>query len=116
VTAPTYTELQASSGSDLKGEGLSLADLKASVSSGADMMVSGTCKQLDVDASSGADFKGDDLKCETVQASASSGADAVVFASMSARGHASSGADIKVLGHPSALDRDESSGGSVKAP
>jgi hypothetical protein len=116
VSAPTYTELHASSGSDLKGEGLRLANLRASVSSGADMKVSGSCKQLDVEASSGADFKGDELKCESVQASASSGADAIVFASISARGHASSGADIKVLGHPSAFDHEESSGGSVKAP
>jgi hypothetical protein len=116
VTAPTYTEIHASSGSDVKGEGLSLASLSASVSSGADMELAGSCKALDVHASSGADFKGSELKCDSVEADASAGADLIAYASGTAKGHASSGADIKVLGHPSNFDRDESSGGSVKAP
>jgi hypothetical protein len=116
VTAPNYTGINVSSGSDLDGAGLTLQDVRISASSGADIELSGTCGRLDVDASSGADIETSDLRCNTVEAEASSGADVDVFASASANGDASSGGDITVHGNPPQLNKHESSGGNVKAP
>jgi len=115
VTAPTYTGVSASSGSEVDGDGLQLKDIKVEVSSGADMDLSGACTALSVDISSGADFNGEELKCQTATVEASSGADADAWASGSARGEASSGADITFHGSPATFDKDTSSGGSVKS-
>lgn len=115
VTAPAFTAVSASSGSEVEGDGLQLKDLKVEVSSGADMDLSGACNALSVDISSGADFNGEDLKCQTASVEASSGADADAWASASAKGDASSGADITFHGSPATFDKDTSSGGSVKS-
>lgn len=115
VTAPEYRAISASSGSDVDGENLRFADLSVDVSSGADVQLSGSCKALSVDVSSGSDFSGKDLRCETATVDASSGADADVFATASASGDASSGADITFHGKPATFTKDTSSGGSVKS-
>lgn len=114
VTAPSLSAVSASSGSEVDGDNLTFANLSASVSSGADMELSGTCAAITVSASSGADFDGDELKCETATVSASSGADVDVWASRTATGDASSGGDVTVHGG-AAITRDTSSGGSVSA-
>lgn len=113
VTAPDYKAIETSSGADVLADNLAFKDLRVSVSSGADVKISGTCAGLRVNASSGADFKGDDLKCQTAEAEGSSGADILAFATASARGHASSGADIRFSGNPAQVDKSSSSGGSV---
>ncbi len=115
VSAPAYIGFEASSGSSITGSNLQLADVDVGVSSGATLSLSGTCKSLHGDASSGATFSGHDLKCETASLDASSGASARAFATLSARGDASSGASVNFSGNPARLDRDESSGGSVSA-
>jgi hypothetical protein len=115
VTAPTYSKITASSGSDVDGRDLQLKDLKVEVSSGADMELAGACNALSVDISSGADFDGEELKCQTASVDASSGSDADAWASASAKGQASSGADITFHGKPATFDKETSSGGSVKS-
>ncbi len=115
VSAPTYVEVSVSSGAALEGHNLSLKDLEVGVSSGADVELSGSCAGLRVDISSGADFDGEGLRCETASVDASSGADADAFATRSANGDASSGADITFHGKPAAFTKDTSSGGSVRA-
>ncbi len=115
VSAPDYAGFSASSGSSIDGENLSLKDLRVEVSSGANVDVTGSCAGLRVSVSSGADFDGGNLKCETASVDASSGADADAFATRSADGEASSGADITFHGRPASMTKDTSSGGSVKA-
>jgi hypothetical protein len=115
VSAPNLTAVDASSGSAFEGQNLSLRDLKVDVSSGANVEISGSCAGLRVDVSSGADFEGEALKCETASVDASSGADADAFASRSASGNASSGANVTFHGRPPEMTKDTSSGGSVRA-
>jgi hypothetical protein len=115
VSAPDYQGIDASSGSDVDGQSLALRNLSVDVSSGADVDLAGSCTDLHVDVSSGADFDGSRLQCETASVGASSGADADAFATRTARGDASSGADITFHGRPAAISQDTSSGGSVHA-
>ena len=115
VSAPDYRGVSASSGSSIDGSGLSVKDLRVHVSSGADVDLSGSCASLNVSVSSGADFDGSNLQCETASVDASSGADADAFATRSADGDASSGADITFHGRPGSISKDTSSGGSVRA-
>ncbi len=113
VTAPALTAVKASSGSDVEGSNLTFDSLSVSVSSGADVDLSGSCKSLSVSVSSGSDFDGKGLKCGSVTASASSGADATVFATTAITADASSGANISVHGHPQSVTRDTSSGADI---
>ena len=115
VSAPDYQGVEASSGSDVDGKGLQLRNLKVDVSSGANVDLTGSCTDLRVDISSGADFDGSDLRCETASVGASSGADADAYATRTASGDASSGADITFHGRPASISKDTSSGGSVHA-
>lgn len=115
VSAPNITEIGVSSGAEFDGRNLSLKDLDVSVSSGADVELTGSCAGLRVDISSGADFDGEGLKCETASVDASSGADADAFATRTANGDASSGADITFHGKPADFTKDTSSGGSVRS-
>ena len=114
VSAPDYSAISASSGSDVAGANLQFSDVAVSVSSGADIELAGSCDALTVSVSSGSNFDGERLQCQTVSASASSGADADVWAARSLVGEASSGGDIKVYGDPQTITRDTSSGGSVR--
>lgn len=115
VSAPAYSGFEVSSGASLDGAGLSLANLKVSVSSGASLELAGSCADLSVDISSGASFHGEDLRCATAEVDASSGAHAEAFASQAADGEASSGASVNFHGKPANFREDSSSGGSVSA-
>jgi hypothetical protein len=115
VSAPTYTAVESSSGSHVDGSGLSLKSLKVNVSSGAHVELAGGCSDLRVSISSGAHFDGEDLKCETASVDASSGAHAEAYATRSADGDASSGANVTFHGKPVNFSKDSSSGGSVKS-
>ena len=116
VSAPAYEAFEASSGSRLEAaSSLQLADVRASVSSGASMELRGACNAIDVDISSGASFSGEELRCASARVDASSGASANVFASQLADGDASSGASVTFHGKPAQFHEDSSSGGSVSA-
>lgn len=133
VTMPALAGISASSGADVRGQGLTVTNLaleassgaeitldgavlgkvSAEASSGAGITLSGSCDSVDAVASSGADIDAEDLACATVTAEASSGSDISVRASGSVRADASSGGNIDIHGNPKARDVDSSSGGDV---
>jgi len=133
VTAPVINGVEASSGSDVTGRGMSGSDVSVDVSSGADVTVtdvsggtvriqtssgsdasvSGTCSNVDAQASSGSDLEARGLVCQNGQADASSGSDISIYVTGSVDAEASSGADVDVYGSPTDVNSDKSSGGSV---
>lgn len=133
VTAPVINGIEASSGSDAVGRGMSGADISVDVSSGADVTVtgvdggtvristssgsdasvSGSCTTVRADASSGSDLEARDLICQNGEADASSGSDIAIHVTGSVDAEASSGADVDVYGSPTDVSSDKSSGGSV---
>ncbi|MEM9572414.1 MAG: head GIN domain-containing protein [Pseudomonadota bacterium] len=134
VTAPVVSGIEASSGSDVNGRGMSGEEVFVDVSSGADVTVtgvdggivtvstssgsdasvSGTCATVRADSSSGSDLDARDLICQDGRADASSGSDISIHVTGSVRADASSGADVDVYGNPPDVDTDKSSGGSVQ--
>jgi hypothetical protein len=115
VSAPSYTGIEASSGSRLEGRNLNVQNLDVDVSSGASVELAGACTKLDLDISSGASFDGEGLRCATAMVDASSGASVDAFATQLADGEASSGASVTFHGQPQQVREDSSSGGSVQA-
>lgn len=113
VTMPSMTGVDVSSGAEVTANGIDAERFSASVSSGADAKLSGTCDTIDADGSSGADLDARDLRCVNAVADVSSGADLVIYASQSVKADASSGGDIAVYGSPETTDIDKSSGGGV---
>lgn len=105
--------LSASGGGDLDLKGLKVTTLSASSSGGGDIDASGTCVTATITTAGGGDFDGSDLDCANVTASASGGGDIDVRASMVANGDASSGGDIRFIGSPATVTRNESSGGDI---
>lgn len=134
VMAPQISGLEASSGSDVAGTGMSGDAIEIEVSSGADVSVasvngrtvsvqtssgsdatvSGVCTTVRAQASSGSDLSARDLICENAEANASSGSDISLHATTRLDADASSGADIDVYGGPTDVNTDKSSGGSIK--
>lgn len=133
VSAPVISDIEASSGSDVTGSGLSGDSIFIDVSSGADVSVkdisggtvrletssgsdltaSGTCAEVRADSSSGSDINAGDLVCTNGRAEASSGSDITIHVTGRLSADVSSGADINVRGGPTDVDTDKSSGGSV---
>ncbi|MEO1642477.1 MAG: head GIN domain-containing protein [Pseudomonadota bacterium] len=133
VSAPSLSNIEASSGSDVIGSGLTGSSISIDVSSGADVAVSdirggtvrletssgsdltasGTCDTVRADASSGSDIEAGQLVCANGSAEASSGSDITVHVTGKMTADVSSGADIMVRGGPTETDIDKSSGGDV---
>lgn len=133
VTAPEIRGIEASSGSDVDGRGMSGQDIFIDVSSGADVTISGVdggtvsietssgsdatvagqCVSVQANSSSGSDLEARDLVCEEGEARASSGSDLSIHVTKRVEANASSGADVEVYGGPTDVDSDKSSGGSV---
>lgn len=133
VSAPMISGIEASSGSDVAGRGMSGQDISIDVSSGADVTVTGvdggtvsiktssgsdasvagSCVAVRAKASSGSDLEARDLICQNGEADASSGSDIAIHVTTSVDADASSGADIDVYGGPTNVESDKSSGGSV---
>ena len=134
VTAPQISGVEASSGSDVSGSGMSGEQVFVDVSSGADVSitgidggtvtvetssgsdatVSGTWLTVRAESSSGSDLTARDLICQDGYADASSGSDISIHVTGSVNAEASSGADVDVYGSPTDVVTDKSSGGSVK--
>lgn len=113
VSTPSLEGVSVSSGADLSATGIDAGRFTASVSSGADATLSGTCDTIEADGSSGADLEAEDLECARAIADVSSGADLTLYASESVDADASSGGDITVYGGAQSTNVDESSGGDV---
>ncbi|WDI30357.1 DUF2807 domain-containing protein [Hyphococcus flavus] len=114
VSMPSMNEASASSGSELTATGIDAGDFSASVSSGAEATLSGTCDTIDASGSTGADLDADDLRCSHADADVSTGASLSLYASESIEADASTGGDIVVYGGPANTDIDKSTGGSVR--
>ncbi len=134
ITLPGLTAIEASSGSDvfvtgdygdslraatssgaeLDLENVSGQSLRFEASTGSELRAVGVCGELDVNSSSGASIRVDELNCKAVDAHASSGGDIRAFASDSAVASASSGGGVRISGSPEQIERNESSGGSVR--
>ena len=106
-------KLKASSGADIELE-LDVKELTCSSSSGSDIDLKGVCDKIDASSSSGSDINAEDLKAKHVIADSSSGSDISIHASESIKADASSGADIEYSGNPKDKDIEKSSGGSVR--
>ena len=132
LSAPQIRAIEASSGSDVIGSGMTSQDIFIEVSSGADVTVtgieggtvsvetssgsdanvSGTCVSVIAKSSSGSDIEARDLVCQEGEVRASSGSDISVHVTGSIEANVSSGADIDVYGGPTDVTTDKSSGGS----
>lgn len=108
-----YSVIATSGGSDFKWDNCNVESLVIASSGGADIEISGHCKQLTVAASGGADLDLEELIAECVEVSISGGADAGVHATNSLTINASGGADIYYTGNPSTTDINTSGGASV---
>lgn len=133
VSAPVISGVEASSGADVMGRGMSGEFISIDVSSGADVTVtgvdggtvsietssgsdasvSGTCNMVRADSSSGSDIEARDLICLNGDAEASSGSDISIHVTGRLQADVSSGADVDVYGSPTDVTTDKSSGGSV---
>ena len=105
--------LRSSSGADLEVDVIA-KEVYADVSSGADLKVSGNAEKLIAEASSGSDLNARDLEVNVCKASASSGADITVNVKEEITGKASSGADIRYYGNPTAVAVKDGASGSVR--
>ncbi len=114
VSYSNLDRMNASSGSIIKGKELTLYNLTARVSSGAQIQLSGKADFLDVDVSSGSSFRGIDFSVNKCKAEASSGAGVTITIEKELSAEASSGGNIKYRGNGSIRDINISSGGSVK--
>lgn len=107
-------ELKASSGASIVAEDFKTTHLKAELSSGAEINLTGTADDLKVSGSSGANFKGYDFVTNTCDAGVSSGADIKVAVQKELSARASSGGQIKYKGEALIKNIHISSGGEVK--
>ena len=112
AASPPLTELDASSGSSFQGNVVA-GDLTVDANSGSSISMEGACQSLNLDASSGSSVALGKLECEGVTVDASSGSSIRVFASNMVNVDASSGSSIMVLGSPTDVTTDKSSGASV---
>ncbi|TLP80284.1 head GIN domain-containing protein [Maribacter sp. ACAM166] len=133
VTLPTVTGLHASSGAHLTAENMIqteklvvdassgarlnanvnvTTDMEIDASSGANIKLSGTAKEVYVDASSGANIKANDLLTLACNADASSGAYVSIHVQNNLTAEASSGGNISYKGKPS-VQKNKSVSGSV---
>ncbi|MCF6328853.1 MAG: DUF2807 domain-containing protein [Henriciella sp.] len=134
VSAPRLNSVEASSGAEATGSGLSGEQVRIETSSGADADIteidavkvtlhsssgsdldaSGTCDSVSAHSSSGSGLDAGELVCRLGEADASSGSDLTIYASEGVDADASSGASVNVLGAPTDADIEKSSGGSVR--
>ncbi len=134
VGTERLSEIEASSGSRVTGNGLSSNGLTLDVSSGAEMTIGGivagkvttsassgsrmelegTCDTMVADASSGLSIAASDFICNALEADVSSGASIRAHASDRVDAEASSGGSVRVKGAPANVTTDKSSGGSVR--
>ena len=112
-TTGSLETLDASSGSFIAVADAALDMMRIDVTSGAHVVVSGTCEELAIDTSSGAMVNAGDLRCDAIDVSASSGASVTAFATQSAKADASSGASIHLSGDANVIESETSSGASI---
>ena len=106
-------ELETTSGSDMKLN-VDTSTLNCKSTSGSDMILSGKTNKLMAEATSGSVIKAVDLIAESSHIKATSGANITVNTSKELIAKASSGGDIKYLGNPKIVNKNNSSSGSIR--
>ncbi len=108
--------LGVSSAASFDAKSITCDMLRIDASSGSDVEVKILTGNLEVSASSGSDIEFNAVNAKTVSLRASSGSDIDVdnISADAVSAKASSGADISLLGKTNTLDKNASSGGSVK--
>ncbi len=104
--------LQASAGCNFKMD-LDGQSVDVSISSGANVFLTGKSKQFCAKTSSGANLKAEDFKAEVSEIKVSSGANAWVTTMKELTAHASSGGNIFYYGSPDRTNTSSSSGGNI---
>lgn len=107
-------QLDCSSGANLEAQVIA-KKVRADVSSGSTIEVSGSTDYLIVDSGSGARFEGYNLEAQEANVDGSSGSTIRINVSQHLDADVSSGASVKYKGSPDSKDVDKSSGGSVRA-
>ncbi|RED93836.1 head GIN domain-containing protein [Marinoscillum furvescens] len=106
-------ELDVSSSGDVTLEVVA-SFLEAEVSSAGSIKVSGKAASVEAYASSSGEFNGYDLEAKSAEVKASSGGSVKVNVSDELDARASSGGSVRFKGNPSTIDKETSSGGSVR--
>lgn len=104
--------IRASAGCNFKMD-LDGQSVDVSVSSGANVFLTGESKQFFAKTTSGANLKAEDFKAEVSEISVSSGANAWVNTMRELTAHASSGGNIFYYGSPDRTNTSSSSGGNI---
>ncbi len=104
--------IRASAGSNFRME-LQGKNIDVSVSSGANVFLSGNARELIARTSSGANLKAEEFHAEISDIKVSSGANAWVTSMKELTAHASSGGNIFYYGTPFKTNTSSSSGGNV---
>lgn len=105
-------KINGSSSTDITSK-VDVKEVNASISSAADLTLSGTATKGSFSASSGAEINAFNLKTKTSHANASSGADVDVHVETTLFAKASSGGDVSYKGSPAKIEKSTSSGGQV---
>lgn len=133
VTFKKLTDLQASGGADVFGQGrmtfndlnlessggsdvkldLKADELNVSASGGADAVLQGTARTLNANGSGGADLDARKLTVEVCNANSSGGSDVYVNATREVSMKASGGSDIYYYGPAKVLAKSESGGSDI---
>jgi hypothetical protein len=133
VTLPVLTELSASGGSNVRGEGVFSADeleistsggsdldieikadiLELNTSGGSDMTVAGSANRLRAQTSGGSDMHAVDLEVKEADLTSSGGSDISITVLDRLTATASGGSDIQYGGNPGYVDIDDSGGADV---
>ncbi|WP_080238967.1 head GIN domain-containing protein [Spirosoma rigui] len=133
LTFRQLTDLQASGGSDVFGQGtLSFKDLNisgsggsdvklavkadeinVSAAGGSDVVLEGTARSLNADGSGGSDLDARKLTVDVCNANSSGGSDVYVYATRELSLKASGGSDIYYYGSAKVLSKSESGGSDI---
>ena len=106
-------EVNLSSGSSVRLM-LNVSDLSCDTSSGSSARLKGVAGNFIANSSSGSNIKAKELAVKTCNADVSSGASIKVNVSDDLDAEASSGGNIKYIGNPKTVNKNSSSGGSIR--
>ena len=106
-------EVNTSSGSSVRLM-LNVSDLSCDTSSGSSARLKGLAGHFVANSSSGSSIKAKELAVKTCNADVSSGASIKVNVADNLEANASSGGGIRYVGSPKSVDKNTSSGGSVR--
>jgi len=112
ITADDF-EVNTSSGSSVRLM-LNVSDLSCDTSSGSSARLKGLAGHFVANSSSGSSIKAKELAVKTCNADVSSGASIKVNVADNLEANASSGGGIRYVGSPKSVDKNTSSGGSVR--